>query len=229
MRKLVLIVACVVSVLAAAQARASLITLQVIQPTLTTWQIWASDSGTNDGVYALTMDVVGTTTTGLGHFGVNVPSCQLNGDSGLNVGFASASSVVNGTDINFSVYQPASVNDPTEYVYGMGQVSSSLTSLFGSSGLDYQPADISNDAWGATKGGIANTFEVANGKNASGVAITLANVQASVFNNETGSSSGGGTTSTNIPFTVVLATPEPASLALLGLGGLLLISRRRRA
>jgi hypothetical protein len=227
MRKLA--IALVLVVLGGAwEARGATAGFQLVTPDATHWQLFIQVS-TNDnfGIWSIGATVLGANTAGLSHLVVTGPTGQITDDPGAALGFVtkleSATSTTNGNGINFSIAQPTTVNDAGEFVYSVGQTAGSFSAQMTSE--SFTPTLQQNDNFAAP-------VMIAKGTMPNGVTPTLylPDLTARLFLNKTSTTSGQGTfliTKDSGVF-IVPVVPEPASLALLGLGGLLMMGGRKR-
>jgi len=244
-------------VLAAVQAQAATVTFAIATDGATNgWALWATDSvGDNFGLAGLAATVTGVT----GSVALRAPNASIDnqaqdGSSDV-IGWATANGggASSGGVTNITLGQPASmVYSANEYVMGMGQSVGDLTSYITSqvdpgSGNNYEVNLVSNrmagdsskiGTYGVAAHGtngtgtslVTNPFgtvgiELASGTDAvAGTLPTLSNLGANVFFSVPTAATSSGTTGA-----ATIGSPEPASLALLAFGGMMVLARRRRA
>jgi hypothetical protein len=222
MKRLFTLGALVLAAIAARTQAAPLVTFSLVTPDSTHWQLFVQDSlGDNDGIFSIGATIINADSTGIGHLQVTGPTGQIAQDPGTSLGFTglaqSSVTVDAGTGNNFAIYQPVQVNDPGEYVYGVGQSAGSFTAEMAAAGDGpFTAVNVSND-------GFSAACMIAQGTNAPGSipSLYMPDLSADVFVNTSSTVSGAAVTVAN-------TVPEPASMVLVVLGGVLLIGRSRR-
>jgi hypothetical protein len=196
---------------------ATVVTMWLVTPNATNWQLFVQDTNVGSfGLYSISATIIGANTSGIGHLTVTGPTGQIVEDSGANLGFSGKIEAATTNGLNFSIYQPLSVNDPGEYCYHFGQTAGTFSSQLSNLGT---PQGMLHDAF------TAPPVMIAKGRMASGVIPTLFqnDLSAFIFINKSSMTSGNATL--KVP---VVIGPEPASLALLGLGSVLILGPRRK-
>lgn len=276
MRKVIIplvIVAAILS-LSAVKAQAATVTLQLVQPTTSTWQVWATDSlGDNLGI----QDVGFTLTPATGSIlttQIRTPYITIDNTGGMQdgnvaadtVGFTTAQTAAAGGGTNFTIAEGNTVGySANEFLMAVGQTAGNVHAHYTAIGdPNYQtdcPGDDGSNFYyqdsisgggaqhmlgdlvgtytvaasgsiGTGSNKVTNPFssaaiELASGTNSTGATFAaLTSLSGNVWNiAPAGLSSTGDLAAAS----VVQSIPEPASLALLAMGGLLVLPRRRQA
>jgi len=217
----------------------------------THWQVWAQDvdpTGTVDmGISGFGVQLntnTGTITAPTGNSATSSwvsPHDRIDTDSGPgnSLGFAQNSVVGSGSaQVSLTCYQGNStaVIQTDAGIYFIGQNAMAGTGLSGNHGGvfvgDADPyGDTVSTASTPSTNNLAGWVEMFQGTNSAGAVpyITYSASAGSVFKIPANTDANDFSAQASTGSAVVLGVPEPASLALLALGGLLVLPRRRHA
>ena len=185
--------------------------------------------GTINGVDCIvTIDASGALVSGSG---VNFNS---NGDTGGSAGapvYGSTFTVTTNWDTNFTITSPTLFVNP-----GTGRIESAIVSSDTTVSFDSALAAQADATATVTNTATATSSEITLSQPATGATTSTFAVDWSIADTDTFTyeySSSWGAAGEGVSFTFDLAThvvpiPEPSSAALLGLGGLALLARRKR-
>jgi hypothetical protein len=236
MKKFLSITAAALVAATATQAFAAQVVYRLDTPDSTHWSVSAMDSSNTDNLgikfFGFTLTASGGTITSPTTFGTaDYRTAPRGQDAGADqLGFTSAAA------------SPTTVSGQPGFVFNLDQGSGG-TVVFDAAVLGVGQGAASPLLGYTTPGGLQITgllgqsindiggfVQFAKGTNSPGAALSISGAGATVFN-LTQPNDGGAFTAiaSNSVVTAVQAVPEPASLALLGLGGLLILVPRKRA